>query len=412
MSGPAPGETDFSQQRRTFALEGLRSLPLGFVETAATTYAVFVAIRIFELPAWMKGAILASGSVGLLVNLFAVQWIRRSGRAVNHVAAAFWAASGAAFAAAAFCREAPAAYCAAVCLAFTAAHIASPLMAEVYRKHYADERRGRLFSWTSMSRAAFTAAAGWVAGIWIDRSGFTPLFLAYGLGSLAMAACVLAMAPVRLRATGTIRWFDAFRHVGADPAFRKLLTVWMLLGLGNLVSGALFVEFISNPAYGFGYDARRSGLVTSTIPMIAFIVTVVPWGWVFDRMPFYSVRLLVNLFFIAGIVIYFTAGGFAGLCAGIALHGIATSGGTILWTLWTTRFAAADRLMEYQSVHGFLTGVRGVLAPFLAFAVAGSLGPSMVAWVSAGLLAAATLMIAPEIRGEWRKRANLSFRKD
>lgn len=405
MKPAAPGETDFTQQGRTFRIEALRSLPQGFVETAGTTYAMYVAIRVFDLPPWMKGAIIASGSVGLLLNLFAVQWIRRRGWTVNHVAAAAWTLGGLAFIAAAGCGGFPIGYGLAVCLAFMAAYIASPLMAEIYRKHYTDSRRGRLFSWTSMSRASFTALSGWLAGMWLENHGFAPLFAAYGAGSIAMAACVLATAPVRLRASRRIRWFAAFRHVGSDPPFRKLLVVWMLLGLGNLVSGALFVEFISNPDYGFGYDARSSGFVTSTIPMLAFIGTVVLWGWVFDRMPFYTVRLLVNLFFIAGILIYFTADGLAGLCLGIGLHGIASSGGTILWTLWTTRFAPADRLMEYQSVHGFLTGIRGVLAPVIAFGMAGNLGPATVGWLSCALLVAATLMIAPDIRREWREKS-------
>ncbi|MCU0795743.1 MAG: hypothetical protein MUF31_07375 [Akkermansiaceae bacterium] len=402
MSPKEPGETDFTQQGRTFRIEALRSLPQGFVETAGTTYAMYVAIRVFDLSPWMKGAIIASGSVGLLLNLFLVQWVRRWGWTVNRVAAGAWLLGAAGFAIAAACAAFPLAYGLAVCLAFMAAYLASPLMAEIYRKHYADDRRGRLFSWTTMSRAAVTAGSGVVAGIWLEKQGFAPLFVAYAVASVAMAACVMAMAPVRLRASRRIRWFDAFRHVGGDPPFRKLLVVWMLLGLGNLISGALFVEFISNPDYGFGYDARSSGWITSTIPMLAFIGTVVAWGWVFDRMPFYTVRLLVNLFFIAGILIYFSAGGPLGLCVGIGLHGIASSGGTILWTLWTTRFAPADRLMEYQSVHGFLTGVRGVLAPLIAFGMAGNLGPETVGWLSSGLLVAATLMIAPEIRQEWR----------
>jgi len=402
MTPPLPGETDFSQQRRTFRLELLRSVPQGFVETAGTTYAVFVAIRIFQLPSWMKGAILASSSVGLLLSLFVVQLIRRRGWAVNRVAATGWCASAACFALAALSPDAPHRYFAGVCLAFVCMFLAAPLMAQIYRKHYPDDRRGRLFSLAAMSRASFAAVAGWAAGLWIERQGFTPLFLCYAAGTLLMALCVYAMAPVRLRLSNRIRWFDAFRHVGENAPFRKLLVVWMLLGLGNLTGWALFVEFISNPRYGFGYDAGRSGLVTSTIPMLAFIACVVPWGWIFDRLPFYRVRMLVNLFFLAGILVYYLGGSFTTLCIGIGLHGIARSGGNILWTLWTTRFAPADRVMEYQSVHSFLTGLRGVFAPLLAFFAAESLGPSTVALVSGVLLVAGTLMIVPEIVDEYR----------
>ena len=218
-----------------------------------------------------------------------------------------------------------------------------------------------------------------------------------------MAVCVLGMAPVVLRPSVRLEWFDAFRHVAEDRPFRKLLIVWMLLGFGNLLGWALFVEYISNPRYGFDFDAERVGMVTSTVPMLAFIVCVIPWGMVFDRLPFYRVRALVNVFFLAGILFYFLSSSLVGLCIGIGLHGIARSGGNILWNLWVTRFAEGDRVVEYMSVHSFLTGLRGVLAPVIAFTAAEHLGPTWVAWVSAALITVGTVMIFPEIRAEGRK---------
>ncbi|MCH7227508.1 MFS transporter [Haloferula sp. A504] len=401
MSLPPPGQFDFSQQRRTFRLELLRSFPQGFVETAMATFAVFVAIRIFDLPSWVKGAILASGSVGLLLSLFVVQIIRRRGWTVNNVAAGFWCLSAVGFGTSAVSADRPVLYAAGVCFAFVFLASASPLMAQIYRKHYADENRGRLFSLTSLSRACTVALGGWLLGLWVENQGFQPLFATYAAGTLLMALCVRAMAPVRLRASNRIRWFDAFSHVGDNKPFAKLLVMWMLIGLGNLISWALFVEFIGNPAYGFGFDAERTGFITATVPMLAFIVTVVPWGTVFDKLPFYRVRAMVNLFFIAGILIYYLGSSVFTLCLGIALHGIARSGGQILWMLWTTRFAEEDRLSEYQSVHSFLTGVRGVLAPFIAYACLQHLGPVSVALIASGLLLIGTLLIAPEIRAEF-----------
>lgn len=403
MTVPPSATFDPSRERRTFRLELLRSFPQGFVETAATTFAVFVAIRLFGLPAWMKGAILASGSVGLLLSLFLVQLIRRRGWTVNRTAAGLWCLSAGGFALAAAAEGRPGLYFGATCGAFVALSAASPLMAQIYRKHYADARRGRLFSLTSLAQACTVVVCGFALGGWIERQGFAPLFAAYAAGALVMAGCVAAMAPVTLRASNRIRWFDAFAHVRDNRAFAKLLVTWMLLGLGNLMAMALFVEFIGNPAHGHGFDARLSGLVTSTVPMAAFILTSLPWGIVFDKLPFYRVRAMVNLFFIAGILTYYLGGGLATLCLGIALHGVARSGGNILWMLWTTRFAEEDRLSEYQSVHSFLTGVRGVLAPFLAYACLEHLGPVAVAVSSSVLLALGTLVIAPEIRDEFRK---------
>ena len=209
--------------------------------------------------------------------------------------------------------------------------MSAPLTSQIYRKHYSSHSRGRLFSVTAMIRASAAGLVAWLAGMWIGSRGneFSPLFWSYAIACLVMAGCVLAVAPVVLRRTVRLQWFDAFRHVGSDAPFRKLLKVWMVFGLGNLLSLALFVEYVSNPVYGFAYDAKTVGIITSTVPMIVFIACVVPWGMVFDRLPFYSVRALVNVFFILAILIFFLGNSLFTLCLGIGLHGVARSGGNI-----------------------------------------------------------------------------------
>ncbi|MDP4625610.1 MAG: MFS transporter [Akkermansiaceae bacterium] len=406
MTTPVPGQEDFDQQGRTFRLEILRALPAGFIDTAATTFALFIAIRVFDLPPAMKAAMLSAGSVGLLFSLFIVQIARRLGRPVNALAALIWVLSFIGFGIAALSEGKAAQYFTGCFLAFTALGMSAPLTSQIYRKHYSNHSRGRLFSFTAMIRASTAGLVAWLAGVWIGSRGneFSPLFWSYGIACLIMAGCVLAVAPVVLRRTIRLQWFEAFRHVGNDPPFRKLLKVWMIFGLGNLLSFALFVEYISNPAYGFAYDAKTVGIITSTVPMIAFIACVVPWGIVFDRLPFYSVRALVNVFFILSILMYFLGNGFFTLCLGIALHGVARSGGNILWTLWVTRFADSERVVEYMSVHSFLTGARGVLAPFIAYAIASYASPIWVAGISASLIFVSTLAITPEICREFRER--------
>ncbi len=51
-----------------------------------------------------------------------------------------------------------------------------------------------------------------------------------------------------------------------------------------------------------------------------------------------------------------------------------------------------------MSVHTFLCGVRGVIAPFVAFPAALWLGPHVVGAVGAGLIGIASLIILPSVR--------------
>ena len=44
---------DIGQQRRTFSLELMRSVPQGLIETAGSTFAMYVAITFFDVPVWI-----------------------------------------------------------------------------------------------------------------------------------------------------------------------------------------------------------------------------------------------------------------------------------------------------------------------------------------------------------------------
>jgi zinc transporter ZupT len=59
---------------------------------------------------------------------------------------------------------------------------------------------------------------------------------------------------------------------------------------------------------------------------------------------------------------------------------------------------------DYMSVHTFLTGVRGVLAPLSAYALA---TPDNLGWLAAGcagLILVASAMLIPEIKVDRERR--------
>lgn len=394
---------DIGQQRRTFSLELVRSVPQGLIETAGSTFAMYVAVTVFDAPVWMKMAIAAAASVGLLLSLFTVQMVRRSGITVNAALAGVWCLAAAGFSVAALAAHSQEVYVSGVCLAAITMTLGAPLVAQIYRKHYANKVRGKLFAIAGVVRAATGASAGVLLGYWLaeNQNAFHGLFWCYAAAAIAMAICVLSMAHVRLRKSVKLELFDAFQHVSKDKAFRKLLGCWFLLGMGNLLSFALFVEFISNPDYGFTLNPSKAAFVTSTIPMLVFIVFIVPWGMVFDRLPFYRVRIITNVFFLAGILIYFLGGNYLSLCLGMVFHGIGRSGGNVLWSLWVTKFAPEENVGEYMSVHTSLTGLRGTMAPVIAFLIAGSAGPGTVAIIGGGLILLSSAMLWPELRDEW-----------
>ncbi|HAO94568.1 MAG TPA: hypothetical protein DCQ96_00780 [Verrucomicrobiales bacterium] len=388
--------------RRTFILDNLRAWPGGCLETLAMTFVVLIAVRVFEADAWQKATLVAASSCGLLLSLFPVQLVRRTGISVNLGTALLWIISAGGLAVAVIGGGSFMVFLPAMVVALLCITLSIPLMSQIYRKHYPDRSRGRLFASTAVVRKASALIVALVFGKVLenDLDNFRLILLIYAICCVLMASCVLAIKPVYLRRSNQVRLFGALEHLRKDRVFRSLLTSWMILGFGNLLCWSIFVEYVSNPDYGYELTELTIAFITGSLPEIMFLLTVVIWGIVFDRVNFFLVRMILNAFFMGGVLFYFFGQGMWALCIGISLHGIGRAGGNIAWSLWVTKFAKADQVAEYMSVHTFMCGVRGVIAPFVAFPVIALLGPRVIGGAGFILIMIATLMIWPHLRGK------------
>ena len=396
-----------SPGRETFRLDTIRAMPAGCMETLSITFAVMIAERFFGAPDWAKAWLVAAPPLGLFLSLFLVQMVRKSGWSVNVTVAAIWGVSALCLVLASLGADSMEMYLFAVGVGLMGTTLAVPLLAQVYRRHYPGVNRGRLFAMSGVVRklAAISVAIsfGWV--LRQELSSFRWLLLVYAAAYLWMAACVYWMERVYLERTERVKFFSAFSHVKRDRAFRNLLISWMILGFGNLLCFSLFVEYVSNPEYGYDLDELTIATITGVIPEVMFLFFVVGWGVIFDRMNFFLVRAVINVLFAMGILFYFVGDGVWALCVGIAFHGIARAGGNVAWSLWVTKFAKGAHVAEYMSVHTFLTGSRGIVAPFVAFPLVSSQGPETVGVIGAGLIIIATFMILPSVRWKAETRA-------
>ncbi len=389
--------------RKTFFWDLCRAFPMGVTETVVSTFGLMIAIRYLHVDTLSKSYFVAAPAFGLLLSLFSVAGVRRLGWSVNVSAGLAWLVSAFGFGVAALGHGVVECYIIGVVVALMAHSISAPLLSQIYRKHYPGEIRGRLFSVVGMVRAAAAAGFAYMAGLWLVEGwvGYDVLLWVFAGCSLLKVFFTLMMKPVYLRRSQKLVLLDAFGHLKTDHVFRKLITTWMLLGLGNLLCMALFVEYITNDYYGFAFDEAKISMVTTTVPMLAFIVSVVIWGAIYDKMEFYRLRVLVNLFFFAGVLVFFFAPSYLWLCVGMALHGMGKAGGNILWSLWTTKFAPADKVGEYMSVHTCFTGLRGIVSAFVAFPLILWVGPHAMGVIGAGLILVSSLWLMPEVRKNW-----------
>jgi MFS family permease len=390
--------------RQTYRFERWRAVSAGILETAGSTFLLLMAVRWFHAGAIAKAIVAAAGSVGLLFSPVVVSCVMKAGWRTSKAAAAILAVGAASFTVAACWPILPVfVLCSVIAMATSAGVI--PLLTQMYQENYPERQRGRLFSRTVMIRIASAAIFSKLAGdaLTAQPTAFRSLLFVFA-GALGFASLCLSRCPSHpLTRDGHNDPLRGLRYVQGDALFRRTLLCWMLMGLANLMMIPLRVEYLANPKYGQALTAAGIALLTAVIPNLARLVLSPVWGYLFDHMNFFALRVALNTGFAIGILSFFFSNSWAGFIASAIVFGISGAGGDVAWSLWVTKFAPPNRVADYMSVHTFLTGVRGVAAPLIAFGMANHVPMQTLALISTGLIVAASLLLVPEI--QFGKRA-------
>jgi MFS family permease len=395
------------QERRatTYRYERWRALTSGILETAGGTFLLLIAVRWFQTGPLPKALVAGGSSLGLLLTPLVVFLVARARWPAALGAARIWWAGSACLLLAALVPVLPVFVVGAVVASASIASVI-PLLTQIYQDNYPDHERGRLFSRTFMIRIATAALFSKLAGEVLSwRLGWFPWLLAVFAAALGAGGWCLHRYPSRpLPLERGAHPLRALRFVREDALFRRTLVCWMLMGFGNLMMVPLRIEYLANPHYELGLSVGLIAVLTGVIPNLARLVLSPVWGWLFDRTNFFVLRIALNAGFALGTLTFFLSDHLSGLVAAAIIYGISAAGGDVAWSLWVTKFAPPDRVADYMSVHTFLTGVRGVLAPVVAFSVVAHLSMVALAVVSTGLIGLATLLLVPEIKFGRRAR--------
>ena len=185
-----------------------------------------------------------------------------------------------------------------------------------------------------------------------------------------VSGCCQFLVPSEAIQAGGSKKLDFLQSVklsSSDKGFVLLLIGAMVLGVGVLSSNALRVDYLVNPEHGLNLDVKTVSLITGIVPSLVRLVSTFFWGWLFDRMDFFVLRILVNIVFLAGILLYFVWSDVRVILVGSALFGMARGGGEILFNLFVTKIAPSANVASYMSVHTSLAGIRILAAPFIGF---------------------------------------------
>lgn len=159
------------------------------------------------------------------------------------------------------------------------------------------------------------------------------------------------------------------RVLREDPLYRRFMFWMFVFGLGNLMLQAPLAIVLTD---GFGVGYRESILITAAIPAILMPLSIPAWSRLLDRRHVVEFRAVHAWAFVLASLLQVLGSAFASLAfffAASVVTGIAFGGGVLAWNLGHHDFAPAHRDSEYMGVHVTLTGVRGLIAPFLAVSI-------------------------------------------
>jgi len=388
--------TDAERARATYYWDRIRGGGQGLVETCWRVFALLVAIRVFDADETMKQFIPAGLGIGFLLSPIGLSLANRLKVPISSIISALWLlTAGALFGM--IVSPGIIAFVACVACAQILASQAIPMMTYLYSANYPSSKRGSWLSTTFLISSFVGIGFGYLGGELLDRDvGNYPVVLGAGvLGALGAAFAsyrIPSETATSLRARNPI---TSMTIAGKDRLFVLMLVAWMLMGIGNLMTIPLRVEYLANPRYGINAsNAQVSALLISTVLAFRLLSTKI-WGFLFDRVNVVSIRVTLNLLFMGSLAFFFFTDNLWIMGIGCAFLGLAFGGGGILWNLYVTKIAPPDQIAAYMSVHSFLTGVRMAAAPLIGYTVMELTHPTFTAWMALLLIGLSTLIFMP-----------------
>jgi hypothetical protein len=371
---------------------------MGVIDAASSTFLLLIAVKVFDAGGNVKALLASGSSVGLLLAPLVV-FLAAGSRLSYNVSGAMLLIAGAAVFLAAAALGTEASLCVAGLVGLTLTNAGSPLITQMYQDFYSPSQRGALFARNTTVRTLTAIGFSFAAGELLNQDirYFTHLLAGFAAAFLVSALALLACPKQHLQGHPERVWWGGFRFILTDRLFRITLICWMLMGFANLMMYPLRVEYLANPDHGLRMDPSQVAWYVSVVPNIARLIVNPVWGHFFDRMSFFWLRVLVNLFFLSAILFFFNGTATGPLLMGAICYGIAVSGGDIAWSLWVTKFSPPQHVADYMAVHTFFTGVRGVLAPPLGFYLSMQIGFSHLASICAAFILLACAVLLPEV---------------
>lgn len=270
----------------------------------------------------------------------------------------------------------------------------------LWKRNYPTASRGRIAARLQMARFAFG-----IITVVVVMKLFTKwprsYVYAYPTAALLGLLAILVIRSMHVRGEKTeLAQLDRLRRVSSspppsglrvllrsgikvlrdDPDYRRYMLGMTLLGSANIMTMPLMTIIITKQLMLSYFD---SGNLLEVLPRLLMLASLGPWAGLFDRVGVVRFRI-INASAWAGLSVFGGLGAtvicympdfldalpvFVTAVSLIALarlcEGVGKGGGAIAWNIGHLHFAKSVEAEAYMGVHVFLTGIRGLIMPFV-----------------------------------------------
>jgi len=371
----------------------------GILSSGAQTFCLFIAIRFFNAGETIKALIAAAPFMGMFLSMLLLHyasltnWKKSTWGAIPSfitgccLLIAAWAQSLTLFA----CLVIAGYICRSALL---------PFVTEIYSDNYPPGKRAAYFSKPLLLSVGVAALSGFI-GSWfleLNINNYHWIFTFLGFCAFAKTVAIFSMPSEPIIDSPHTNPFGNMKYIIQDKSFGYVLLTWFIMGFANLWTLPLRVDYVTAPEWGIEGSAIYVAMIITIIPETIRMILIPFWASLFDKMNFVVLRMILNLFFGFGVLLFFITANPWVIGMGSALIGAAFAGGSIAWNLWVTKYAPPGKAGAYMSVHVSLTGIRGTIGPILGYWTVNLIGAQNIGIISFVMMFLATLMLIPEIK--------------
>ncbi len=285
-----------------------------------------------------------------------------------------------------------------------------PALNSLYQTNFRKEIRGKLFGYTVSLGTLLSMITTYFAGHLLDvNEQFYRQFLLFA----GISGCLSCLVLPLIKNTK----IDEASVVHAPLSFKEVFLSPITRSMQLMKSNKEFAIFERNfSLYGMGFimvipvipiylvehlhlNYTNTFIAKGVISQVGILLLSPFFGKLLDRKDVFHFTSLVfallmfyPLGFIASIAFHSFALKVAFVYLAYLLFGVAMSGVNIAWSMGSISFAGKEDASMFQSVHVTLTGVRGLIAPFLGFIILRTFGLTSVFVVAFLFLATASFL--------------------